>query len=142
MLDWAIVFLAVYLISKKQRNRVKIFLQKIILLIIIISIATSANEAIYDKRDTTRKSSIVYDKKTNKPITGTIIIHFENGDIWRSISYAGGKENGIEKWYFKNNILRYEITNKNGKWNGITKEYDKNGSLVSQTMYKDDEEIK
>jgi len=119
----------------------KIILRSMLFVSLIFSL-NKANELVYNKQDTFKKLSIVYDLKTKQPITGSIIIRYVTGEIWRTIPYVKGKEHGVERWYFKPHTLRYEITYKEGKQDGLTSEYNKKGELIAQSMYKNDEEVK
>lgn len=65
--------------------------------------------------------------------------YYNNGqlEIESETPFKNGKENGIEKEYYKNGRLKRETPYTDSKANGIQKEYYENGRLKSETPYTD-----
>lgn len=65
--------------------------------------------------------------------------YYNNGqlEIESETPFKNGKENGIEKEYYKNGRLKRETPHTDGKANGIEKKYYENGRLKGETPYTD-----
>ena len=136
-------------------------MKKIILLLIgCIFFAVSAQAVIYTSDNTYQADEILYDKKTNMPITGIYQeysqdgnlvreipykngkreglakTYYGNGNLWIEGPYKNGKAEGLVKWYYKNGKVWREDPYKNGKFEGVVKEYYENGNLENETPYK------
>lgn len=91
-------------------------MKKIILLLIgCIFFAVSAQAVIYTSDNTYQVDEILYDKKTNMPITGIYQEYSQDGNLVREIPYKNGKREGLDKWYYENGNLEREINYNQGK---------------------------
>lgn len=67
--------------------------------------------------------------------------YYNNGqlEIESETPFKNGKENGIEKEYYKNGRLKRETPYTDGKLNGVVKEYYETGELLREAPYKNGE---
>lgn len=65
--------------------------------------------------------------------------YYKNGRLKRETPYTDGKANGIEKKYYENGRLKGETPYTDGKLNGVVKEYYETGELLREAPYKNGE---
>ena len=68
--------------------------------------------------------------------------YYNNGqlEIESETPFKNGKENGIEKEYYKNGRLKRETPYTDGELNGVEKRYYENGQLAGETPFKNGKE--
>ena len=65
--------------------------------------------------------------------------YYKNGRLKRETPYTDSKANGIEKKYYENGRLAGETPYTDGKLNGVVKEYYETGELLREAPYKNGE---
>lgn len=63
--------------------------------------------------------------------------YYESGELEHEINLVGGK--GIEKYYYKNSVLRQEGNLKDSELEGLVKSYYESGELKAEAKYKNGE---
>ena len=107
-----------------------------ILLLILFTLLSFADQKFYDRDDTVIKEGIFYLKSNNKPFTGVMKFGGNWGHYERP--YKNGKRDGIRKEYYETGRLKTEMPYKNGKTYGVTKSYHENGNLRAEVPYKNE----
>ncbi len=64
------------------------------------------------------------------------IIRKPNGDLEGEYEFFGVERNGLNKWYYRHNVLALEQNFKNGVLDGVYREYYRNGNLMIAGQYK------
>ena len=110
-------------------------MKKIILLLIgCLFFAVSAQAVIYTSDNTYQVDEILYDKKTNMPITGEVrgIVNLNDNSMTVELPYKDGVLEGLAKTYYENGNLKAELPYKDGVLEGLAKTYYENGSLQAE----------
>ena len=87
--------------------------------------------------DLVKRNGIYYKKLTDKPYSGYAKGKSKYG-FFEEGSFNNGKQEGIWKYYWANDLLGEKGTYKDGKQEGIWKSYDENGQLAVKGTYKND----
>ncbi len=114
-------------------------MKKIILLLIgCLFFAVSAQAVIYTSDNTYQVDEILYDKKTNMPITGEVrgIVNLNDNSMTVELPYKDGVLEGLAKTYYENGNLKAELPYKDGVLEGLAKTYYENGNLAGEESYK------
>lgn len=92
---------------------------------------------VVTNHDVLYKNNLVYEKITDKPLTGILEEYYRNtSQLKVKVKYKNGNLNGKYYIYYKNGTLNEKGSYKNNLLHGKIKVYDKNGNLVKTTKYK------
>lgn len=105
-----------------------------ILLLILFTLLSFADQIFYERDDVVRKKGILYLKSNNKPLTG--VLRFEVNGAHSETPYKDGKIDGISRSYYKNGNVKAEVPHSNGDINGHIKWYYETGELERDMSYK------
>ena len=86
----------------------------------------------YEYTTYTLYDSVVYFKRDMSPITG--LIYGDRGDVGECVN---GKREGIHRYWYENDQLKFERNYKNGKKNGLCRQWYENGRLEFERVYED-----
>lgn len=113
----------------------KSFDKKIAILLVFIfsSVCLSKELSIYDL---TKREGIYYEKATDVPYTGELIIRYTSGKVSTIKNYRKGILHGAYEMYHIDGKLLERGTYKNGKLDGAYESYWYNGQILVKGSYK------
>jgi antitoxin component YwqK of YwqJK toxin-antitoxin module len=76
-----------------------------------------------------KKDGIVYEIKSDKLFTGTLVEYHDSGQLRVRATFKDGKENGLYEGYYENGQLHFRTTHKNGIPDGLWEGFYENGQL-------------
>lgn len=89
----------------------------------------TSDEVIY-------RGNVVYEKTTDKPLTGTLKEYYENDQLKAKINYKKGKLDGNFSIYYPDGKLCQKGTYKKNVLHGKVKIYNEKGKLLRVIKYK------
>lgn len=130
---------------------------KKILLLILFTLFSFADQIFYERDDVVSKEGSLYLKANNKPLTGVVRFnvhginsetlykngkihgiskrYYKSGNIWSETPYVYGKPSGISKEYYETGELKKEKPFKYGETDYISRSYHKNGNISAEVPY-------
>ena len=84
-----------------------------------------------------KKDGIVYEIKSDKLFTGTLVEYHDSGQLRVRATFKDGKENGLYEGYYENGQLHFRTTHKNGIPDGLWEGFYENGQLKERGNIKD-----
>lgn len=103
---------------------------KIITLILAMSITVYAGQKIYYAGDLGQGNNMSIEANTGKLANGVVKLFYGSGQLEHEVQYKGGKRNGFTKHYTESGQLKSVYAYKNGLRNGIAKVYTQAGYSV------------
>ena len=84
-----------------------------------------------------KKDGTVYEIKSDKLFTGTLVEYHDNGQLRVRATFKDGKENGLYEGYYENGQLHFRTTHKNTIPDGLWEGFYENGQLKERGNIKD-----
>ncbi len=92
----------------------------------------------YQTEAVEKKGRVFYEKATQKPLTGTLIRKYPNGDKLAESVFVDGLLNGESRGFGADGKLAHTVQFKNNQKDGALRQYDENGVLRAEAIYKAD----